>query len=134
MRMTKEIQEAMAAAIDEVGSQLLFAKTTGLTVQNVCKYVNGKVKFIRMANWKKLYPHIAGWMPQKPGGSRLLLIVYFTQSCMGNLVWRTSEPMTEDEFAKILHIIAKINKIPPEEKVIILNIIELKQLQKKEGF
>jgi len=68
MKLTKEIVEAMAKTIEEMGSQRAFSEQTGIGTQNISKYMNGKVKNIRPEIWKKLYPHIVRWLPSWPGG------------------------------------------------------------------
>lgn len=68
MIFNDEMREAVLKAVNELGSQRVLAAETGISPQNINKYVNGKVKTIRQDAWKKLYPKIVKWLPSWPGG------------------------------------------------------------------
>ena len=68
MKLTKEIREAIAKTVDEMGSQRALSMQTGVSTQNISKYLTERIKTIREDAWKKMYPHIVRWLPSWPGG------------------------------------------------------------------
>lgn len=68
MRITEDIKAAISKAIDESGTQLDFAEESGVSQQNLSKYLGGVVKTIRPATWRLLEPKIRKHQKPKDRG------------------------------------------------------------------
>jgi len=62
MRITGEIREALEKAVANAGGQTEFARMTGISRQNLSKYLHGKIKKFRIESWVKLNPHLVPYL------------------------------------------------------------------------
>lgn len=62
MKITKDIREALKKAVIDHGGQSRFAIMVGTTPQNISKYLNGRVTYLRLESWDKLAPHLAPYL------------------------------------------------------------------------
>ena len=65
MKITEAIREAIGKAVEEAGSQALLAHKTGMSSQNICKYIKGQVKAIQPRTWQVLQPYLAKYLPEQ---------------------------------------------------------------------
>ncbi len=64
MILDEKIINAIQLAVANAGGQTAFAACVGTTPQNISKYLNGKVKQIRVESWVELLPHIYEYLPK----------------------------------------------------------------------
>ena len=56
------IRQAVLRACEIAGSQKAFAEATGISPQNISKYLQGRVRSISPKVWKTLFPHIKPYL------------------------------------------------------------------------
>ena len=65
MKITEAIREAIGKAVEEAGSQGLLAQKTGISPQNLGKYLTGRVKAIQPRTFQALQPYLAKYLPEQ---------------------------------------------------------------------
>lgn len=70
MILTKEIKEAVRAAVEKLGSNKALAEKAGLKEQNISRYLHNRVQCIYRENWNKLQPHIQEYLDKPKPASR----------------------------------------------------------------
>lgn len=63
MKITKQIQLALEAAVRECGGQVSFSQKTGVGQTTLSRYLTGQITDMRLSSLKKLYPHILPFLP-----------------------------------------------------------------------
>lgn len=65
MYITKEILFALTRAIEEAGSQLEFARITGIKQNSLSRYLSGGTEFIKKKTWLKLEPYLRKYLSEE---------------------------------------------------------------------
>jgi len=63
MKITEIIKIALRKAIDDAGSQTNFSQKTGVSDQNISRYLSGKTKEMEYDSFVKIYAEIIKYLP-----------------------------------------------------------------------
>jgi len=64
MEIDKTILGALEAAVEKHGSQLCFARISGVKHQNLSRYLSRQVTSINNSTWRQLFPHLVEFLPR----------------------------------------------------------------------
>lgn len=64
MKIDDTIKDAIQKAVEETGGQSALARITGISSQNICRYLSGQIKDLSAASFARLWNQIKKYLPE----------------------------------------------------------------------